>query len=97
MRALLLMSAFDGPGQRAGYAVREVGHDVGVLPATGPHIIDGLAAARPELTTRALPMRAGAPGRSRLHTGPVADAACTAGTATTGTPLRVRSAVPLSA
>ncbi|PRY28090.1 hydrogenase maturation protein [Pseudosporangium ferrugineum] len=50
MRVLLLVSAFNGLSQRVWCALREAGHDVGVLLATGPqNIIDGVRAARPEL------------------------------------------------
>jgi putative two-component system hydrogenase maturation factor HypX/HoxX len=50
VRVLLLVSAFNGLSQRAWCALREAGHDVGVLLATGAQdIIDGVAAARPEL------------------------------------------------
>ncbi|MEU8235772.1 enoyl-CoA hydratase-related protein [Actinoplanes sp. NPDC048967] len=50
MRVLLLVSAFNGLSQRAWCALREAGHDVGVLLATGAQdIIDGVAAAEPEL------------------------------------------------
>ncbi|GAA3911541.1 hydrogenase maturation protein [Actinoplanes auranticolor] len=50
MRVLLLVSAFNGLSQRAWCALREAGHDVGVLLATGAQdIVDGVAAARPEL------------------------------------------------
>jgi putative two-component system hydrogenase maturation factor HypX/HoxX len=50
VRVLLLVSAFNGLSQRVWCALREAGHDVGVLLATGPQeIIDGVAAARPEL------------------------------------------------
>jgi putative two-component system hydrogenase maturation factor HypX/HoxX len=50
VRVLLLVSAFNSLSQRAWCAVREAGHDVGVLLATGPQdIIDGVAAARPDL------------------------------------------------
>ena len=50
MRVLLLVSAFNGLSQRVWCALRAAGHDVGVLLATGDRdIIDGVAAARPEL------------------------------------------------
>ncbi|WP_433725099.1 hydrogenase maturation protein [Actinoplanes sp. CA-051413] len=50
MRVLLLVSAFNGLSQRAWCALREAGHDVGVLLATGAQdIIDGVAATEPEL------------------------------------------------
>ncbi|GAA3336850.1 enoyl-CoA hydratase-related protein [Amorphoplanes nipponensis] len=50
MRVLLLVSAFNGLSQRAWCALREAGHDVGVLLATNAQaVIDGVAAARPEL------------------------------------------------
>ncbi|AGZ39346.1 hydrogenase maturation protein [Actinoplanes friuliensis] len=50
MRVLLLVSAFNGLSQRVWCALREAGHDVGVLVATGHEdIVDGVAAAQPEL------------------------------------------------
>lgn len=50
MRVLLLVSAFNGLSQRAWCALREAGHDVGVLLATGAQdMIDGVGAAEPEL------------------------------------------------
>ncbi|GID96114.1 hydrogenase maturation protein [Amorphoplanes digitatis] len=50
MRVLLLVSAFNGLSQRVWCALREAGHDVGVLFATGPQdIVDGVQAAQPEL------------------------------------------------
>ncbi|MEV4638138.1 hydrogenase maturation protein [Actinoplanes sp. NPDC049548] len=50
MRVLLLVSAFNGLSQRVWCALREAGHDVGVLLATGSQdIIEGVRAARPEL------------------------------------------------
>ena len=50
MRVLLLVSAFNGLSQRTWCALRDAGHDVGVLLATGPReIIDGVRAAAPDL------------------------------------------------
>ena len=50
MRVLLLVSAFNGLSQRVWCALREAGHDVGVVLATGDQeIIDAVAAAEPEL------------------------------------------------
>ena len=50
MRVLLLVSAFNGLSQRAWCALREAGHDVGVLLATGAQeIVDGVEAAAPDL------------------------------------------------
>jgi putative two-component system protein, hydrogenase maturation factor HypX/HoxX len=50
VRVLLLVSAFNGLSQRVWCALREAGHDVGVLLATGPQdMIDGVRAARPDL------------------------------------------------
>ncbi|MCA2215671.1 enoyl-CoA hydratase-related protein [Jidongwangia harbinensis] len=50
MRVLLLVSAFNGLSQRVWCALRDTGHDVGVLLATGSQdMIDGVRAAAPEL------------------------------------------------
>ena len=50
MRILLLVTAFNGLSQRAWCALREAGHDVGVLLATSPpDVVDGVRAADPEL------------------------------------------------
>ena len=51
MRVLLLVSAFNGLSQRAWCALREAGHDVGVLVATDDAggITAGVRAAQPEL------------------------------------------------
>jgi putative two-component system protein, hydrogenase maturation factor HypX/HoxX len=50
MRVLLLVSAFNGLTQRAWCALREEGHDVGVLLAGRPQdIVDGVRVAQPEL------------------------------------------------
>ncbi|MEV6598042.1 hydrogenase maturation protein [Actinoplanes sp. NPDC051346] len=50
MRVLLLVTAFNGLSQRMWCALREAGHDVGVLHATSPQdMIDGVHAAQPEL------------------------------------------------
>ncbi|HET6529765.1 MAG TPA: hydrogenase maturation protein [Actinoplanes sp.] len=48
MRVLLLVSAFNGLSQRVWCALREAGHDVGVLLATDD-ITEGVRAARPDL------------------------------------------------
>ncbi|MEV6487953.1 hydrogenase maturation protein [Actinoplanes sp. NPDC051633] len=50
MRVLLLVSAFNGLSQRVWCALKETGHDVGVLLATSPQdMIDGVRRARPDL------------------------------------------------
>lgn len=50
MRVVLVVSAFNGLSQRVWCALREAGHEVGVLLATGAQdIVDGVRAARPEL------------------------------------------------
>lgn len=50
MRVLLLVSAFNGLTQRIWCALRDAGHQVGVLLATGEQeIVDGVRAADPEL------------------------------------------------
>ena len=50
MRVVLLVSAFNGLSQRVWCALREAGHDVGVLLATGAKdMVDGVRAAQPEL------------------------------------------------
>jgi putative two-component system protein, hydrogenase maturation factor HypX/HoxX len=50
MRVLLLVSAFNGLSQRTWCALREAGHDVGVLLVTGAQdVIAGVRAAQPEL------------------------------------------------
>ena len=50
MRVLLLVSAFNGLSQRAWCALREAGHDVGVLLATSAEdIVEGVRAAQPDL------------------------------------------------
>ncbi|GGQ65693.1 hydrogenase maturation protein [Couchioplanes azureus] len=50
MRVLLLVTAFNGLSQRVWCALREAGHDVGVLHATSPQVmIDGVRAAQPDL------------------------------------------------
>jgi putative two-component system hydrogenase maturation factor HypX/HoxX len=50
VRILLLVTAFNGLSQRVWCALREAGHDVGVLLATGADdMIDGVRAADPEL------------------------------------------------
>ncbi|MFC7531467.1 hydrogenase maturation protein [Actinoplanes sp. GCM10030250] len=50
MRILLLVTAFNGLSQRVWCALREAGHEVGVLLATnGREIVDGVHAAAPDL------------------------------------------------
>ena len=50
MRVLLLVSGFNGLSQRVWCALREAGHDVGVLLATGARdMIDGVREAQPDL------------------------------------------------
>jgi putative two-component system protein, hydrogenase maturation factor HypX/HoxX len=50
MRILLLVSAFNGLSQRVWCALRDAGHEVGVLLASGEReIVDGVRAAAPEL------------------------------------------------
>ncbi|MFI1990184.1 hydrogenase maturation protein [Actinoplanes sp. NPDC020271] len=50
MRILLLVSAFNGLSQRIWCALRDAGHEVGVLLAVGEReIVDGVRAAAPEL------------------------------------------------
>jgi putative two-component system hydrogenase maturation factor HypX/HoxX len=50
VRILLLVSGFNGLSQRVWCALREAGHDVGVLLAGRPlEIVDGVRAAQPEL------------------------------------------------
>jgi putative two-component system hydrogenase maturation factor HypX/HoxX len=50
VRVLLLVSAFNGLSQRVWCTLREAGHSVDVLLATGPQdMIDAVAAVRPEL------------------------------------------------
>jgi putative two-component system protein, hydrogenase maturation factor HypX/HoxX len=50
VRVLLLVSAFNGLSQRVWCALKEAGHDVGVLLATSPQgMIDGVRKARPDL------------------------------------------------
>jgi putative two-component system hydrogenase maturation factor HypX/HoxX len=50
VRILLLVSGFNGLSQRVWCALRDAGHDVGVLLAGRPaEIVDGVRAARPEL------------------------------------------------
>ena len=50
MRVLLLVSAFNGLSQRAWCALREAGHDVGVLLATSADdMVESVRAARPDL------------------------------------------------
>ncbi len=50
MRVLLLVSAFNGLSQRVWCTLREAGHEVGVLLATGERdVIEGVRAARPDL------------------------------------------------
>lgn len=50
MRVLLLVSAFNGLSQRVWCAMRDAGHQVGVLLATGEQdIVDGVRAAQPDI------------------------------------------------
>lgn len=50
MRVLLLVSAFNGLSQRAWCALREAGHDVGVLLATSADdMVESVHAARPDV------------------------------------------------
>ena len=50
MRVLLLVSSFNGLSRRAWCALREAGHEVGVLLATGEQdIVDGVLTAAPDL------------------------------------------------
>src|ERR687893_417897 len=62
VRVLLLVSAFNGLSQRAWCALREAGHDVGVLLATSA---DDMVES----------VRAAPPRKSALYNGPVAEAA----------------------
>ena len=80
MRVLLLVSAFNGLTQRVWCALREDGHDVGVLLATSPRaVIDGVRAARPELIlcpylTERVPAEVWPEWRTVLiHPGPAGD------------------------
>ncbi|MFI7546388.1 hydrogenase maturation protein [Actinoplanes sp. NPDC049599] len=80
MRVLLLVSAFNGLSQRTWCALREAGHDVGVLIATSAQdIIDGVAAAQPELIlcpflTHRVPAQVWRQCRTVIiHPGPVGD------------------------
>jgi putative two-component system hydrogenase maturation factor HypX/HoxX len=50
VRVLLLVSAFNGLSQRVWCAMRDAGHQVGVLLATGEQdIVDGVHAAQPDI------------------------------------------------
>ncbi|MBB2945524.1 putative two-component system hydrogenase maturation factor HypX/HoxX [Actinoplanes lutulentus] len=50
MRILLLVSAFNGLSQRVWCALREAGHEVGVLLATSDRdVVDGVTAVNPDL------------------------------------------------
>ena len=80
MRILLLVTAFNGLSQRAWCALREAGHDVGVLFATGEaDMIKGVAGANPDLIICPfLKDRVPAPVWQRwrtviIHPGPVGD------------------------
>jgi putative two-component system hydrogenase maturation factor HypX/HoxX len=80
VRVLLLVSAFNGLSQRAWCALREAGHDVGVLLFTGARdVIDGVAAAQPELIlcpflTDRVPAEVWRQHRTVIiHPGPVGD------------------------
>ncbi|GGJ99623.1 formyl transferase [Pilimelia anulata] len=80
MRVLLLVSAFNGLSQRVWCALREAGHDVGVLLATSEQaIIEGVAAANPDLVLcpflkERVPARVWQRWRTVIiHPGPVGD------------------------
>ncbi|HYN95964.1 MAG TPA: enoyl-CoA hydratase-related protein [Pilimelia sp.] len=80
MRVLLLVSAFNGLTQRVWCALREAGHDVGVLLANDDRgIVDGVRAARPELVlcpylTQRVPAQVWQHWRTVIiHPGPVGD------------------------
>lgn len=80
MRVLLLVSAFNGLTQRVWCALRESGHDVGVLLFTSAaEVIDGVRAARPDLIlcpylTQRVPAEVWQHHRTIIvHPGPVGD------------------------
>ncbi|MEV6299425.1 enoyl-CoA hydratase-related protein [Actinoplanes sp. NPDC051861] len=80
MRILLLVSAFNGLSQRVWCALREAGHDVGVLlAANGREIVDGVHAAAPDLIicpylTERVPAQVWQRWRTVIiHPGPVGD------------------------
>jgi putative two-component system hydrogenase maturation factor HypX/HoxX len=80
VRIVLLVTAFNGLSQRAWCALREAGHDVGVLLATSaPDVIEGIRAADPELIicpflTDRVPAQVWQHWRTVIiHPGPVGD------------------------
>jgi putative two-component system hydrogenase maturation factor HypX/HoxX len=80
MRVLLLVSAFNGLSQRVWCALRESGHDAGVLLATNAKdMIDGVRAAEPDLIlcpylTHRVPSEVWQHWRTIIiHPGPVGD------------------------
>ncbi|MEV6343497.1 enoyl-CoA hydratase-related protein [Actinoplanes sp. NPDC051851] len=80
MRILLLVSAFDGLSQRVWCALRDAGHEVGVLLATGEReTVEGVHAAAPDLIicphlTERVPAGIRRTWRTIvLHPGPVGD------------------------
>ncbi|MDP9799298.1 putative two-component system hydrogenase maturation factor HypX/HoxX [Catenuloplanes nepalensis] len=80
MRVLLLVSAFNGLSQRVWCTLREAGHEVGVLLATGERdMIEGVRAARPDVIlcpylTHRVPAEIWSEWRTIIiHPGPVGD------------------------
>jgi len=80
VRILLLVTAFNGLSQRVWCALREAGHDVGVLFATSePDMVEGVTAANPDLIicpflTDRVPARVWRRWRTVIiHPGPVGD------------------------
>jgi putative two-component system hydrogenase maturation factor HypX/HoxX len=80
VRVLLLVSAFNGLSQRVWCTLREAGHEVGVLLATGERdMIEGVRDARPDLIlcpflTHRVPAEVWANWRTIIiHPGPVGD------------------------
>jgi hypothetical protein len=80
VRILLLCSAFNGLSQRVWCALRDAGHQVGVLPATSERdIVEGVRAAGPDLIiapylTDRVPAAVWRHWRTViLHPGPVGD------------------------
>ncbi|MDR7279318.1 hydrogenase maturation protein [Catenuloplanes atrovinosus] len=80
MRVLLLVSAFNGLSQRVWCTLREAGHEVGVLLATGDRdMIEGVRAARPDVIlcpflTHRVPAEIWTEWRTIIiHPGPVGD------------------------
>jgi putative two-component system protein, hydrogenase maturation factor HypX/HoxX len=78
MRVLLLVSAFNGLSQRVWCALRDAGHDVGVLLTT-PDLVADVRAARPELIvcpylTEPVPREVWQHWRTIvIHPGPIGD------------------------